>query len=248
MTRYTAPQFKRLPQSAQASPNAKADPAYVAASIAATALEFRQLVTQGLLEPELVGRSPEDGELCMESYKWAFNACRVPASPSDYAVKTREDDPAAQCFVVVKRNRFYRIPFADEQGRHYSTEALRHAIQTVIDGHASSSAAAAPPVGILTGINRDHWAEAYGHLAANPANVPSIRMIQQSAFVICLDEAEPTEIVDFSRKLWTGEKEAGNRWWDKPLQWVVYRNGESGFIGEHSCSESLGASCDDRNS
>ena len=135
----------------------------------------------------------------------------------------------------MKRNRFYRIPFADEQGRHYSTEALRQALQTVIDGNASS---AAPPVGILTGVNRDHWAEAYGHLAANPANVPSIRTIQQSAFVICLDEAEPTEIVDFSRKLWTGEKEAGNRWWDKPLQWVVYRNGESGFIGEHSCSES----------
>ncbi|KAG0655375.1 Carnitine O-acetyltransferase mitochondrial [Rhodotorula mucilaginosa] len=226
--------FKRLPQSAQASRNAKPDPAYVAASIASTALEFRQLVTQGLLEPELVGRSPEDGELCMESYKWAFNACRVPASPSDYAVKTREDDPAAQCFVVVKQNRFYRIPFADEQGRHYSTEALRQALQTVIDGNASS---AAPPVGILTGVNRDHWAEAYGHLAANPANVPSIRTIQQSAFVICLDEAEPTEIVDFSRKLWTGEKEAGNRWWDKPLQWVVYRNGESGFIGEHSCMD-----------
>lgn len=229
--------FKRLPQSAQSSRDAKPDPAYVAASIASTALEFRQLVTQGLLEPELVGRTPEDGELCMESYKWAFNACRVPASPSDYAVKTREDNPAAQCFVVVKQNRFYRIPFADEQGRHYSTEALRQAIQTVIDGHASSTNAVPPPVGILTGINRDHWAEAYGHLAANPANVPSIRTIQQSAFVICLDEAEPTEIVDFSRKLWTGQKEAGNRWWDKPLQWVVYRNGESGFIGEHSCMD-----------
>ncbi|GAA5869268.1 hypothetical protein JCM3774_004189 [Rhodotorula dairenensis] len=225
--------FKRLPQSTR-SKATEADPAYVAASIATTALEFRRLVTQGHLEPELVGRSPEDGELCMESYKWAFNACRLPASPSDYAVKTREDDPAAQCFVVVKRNRFYRIPFADEHGRHYSTEALRQAIQNVIDG---ASRDAAPPVGILTGVNRDHWAEAYGHLAADPANVPTIRTIQQSAFVICLDEAEPTEIVDFSRKLWTGEKEAGNRWWDKPLQWVVYRNGESGFIGEHSCMD-----------
>ncbi|GAA5985189.1 hypothetical protein JCM10908_002561 [Rhodotorula pacifica] len=225
--------YKRLPQGPEKE--MEADPAYVAASIATTALEFRRLVTQGLLEPELAGRKPEDGELCMESYKWAFNACRVPASPSDYAVKTREDDPAAQCFVVVKQNRFYRIPFADEQGRQYSTDALRLAIQQVIDG--ANQAAAAAPVGILTGVNRAHWAEAYAHLAANAANVPSIRTIQQSAFVICLDEAEPTEIVDFSRKLWTGEKEAGNRWWDKPLQWVVYRNGEAGFIGEHSCMD-----------
>lgn len=192
-------------------------------------------MTEGRLKPELVGRTPEDGELCMESYKWAFGACRVPATPSDYAVKTPEDAPEAQCFVVVKQNDFYRVPFADDRGRLYSTEALRQAIQDIIDG---ASQAVSPPVGILTGINRDRWAEAYGHLAETPANVQSIRTIQQAAFVICLDEAEPTEIVDFSRKLWMGECEAGNRWWDKPLQWVVYRNGESGFIGEHSCSES----------
>lgn len=169
----------------------------------------------------------------MESYKWAFNACRIPASPSDYAIKTREDAKEAQNFVVVKQNRFYRVPFADAQGRLHSTDALRQAIQGIIDGAATPDL----PVGILTGIDRDRWADAYGHLAASSSNVRSLRAIQQSAFVICLDEAQPEDIVDFSRKLWTGEEEAGNRWWDKPLQWVVYKNGDSGFIGEHSCSE-----------
>lgn len=62
--------FKRLPQAAPSSGSetSKADPAYVAASIVETALEFRNLISQGLLEPEKVGK--EGGELCMESYKW----------------------------------------------------------------------------------------------------------------------------------------------------------------------------------
>lgn len=64
----STPQFERLPQAAPsaASPSSS-DPAYVAASIISTALEFRRMVAKGLLEPELAGK---EGELCMESYKW----------------------------------------------------------------------------------------------------------------------------------------------------------------------------------
>lgn len=234
--------FDRLPQAPPSTPDPPAaDPAYVAASIAKTALEFRRLIATGLLEPELAGRSKDDGELCMESYKWAFNACRVPASPSDYAVKTAETDPAAQHFVVVKRNRFYAVPVVDAAGQEFSVDGFRKAIQDVIC-LAEKEAEPAPPVGVLTGINRDRWAEAHAHLASNPANVKALRSIHQSAFVICLDEAEPSsktpdENVDFSWRLWTGAEEAGNRWWDKPLQWMVYRNGEAGFVGEHSCMD-----------
>ncbi|BGP27022.1 hypothetical protein JCM10295v2_005984 [Rhodotorula toruloides] len=234
--------FDRLPQAPPSTPNPPAaDPAYVAASIAKTALEFRRLIATGLLEPELVGRNKEDGELCMESYKWAFNACRVPASPSDYAVKTSETDPAAQHFVVVKRNKFYSVPIVDAAGQEVSVEGFRKAIQEVIE-QAEKEGEAAPAVGVLTGINRDRWAEAHAHLSTNPTNVEALRSIHQSAFVICLDEAEPSsktseENIDFSWRLWTGGHEAGNRWWDKPLQWMVYRNGEAGFVGEHSCMD-----------
>lgn len=64
--------FERLPQSPPSSTSAtvgESNPAYVAASIASTALEFRRLISEGVLEPEQVGK-PGDGELCMESYKW----------------------------------------------------------------------------------------------------------------------------------------------------------------------------------
>lgn len=239
------PQFDRFPQAPANSANPPAaDPAFVSASIVKTALELRRLVVKGLLEPELNNpRNPDDGEQCMESYKWMWNACRIPASPADYAIKTREDDPAAQYFVVAKRNRFYHVPFADANGEEYSVDAIRKAVQQVIEA-AEGERDAAPPVGIMTGIHRDRWAEAHGHLvSSSPTNVATLRSIHHAAFLICLDEAEPQpwsgtrELEQWSKVLWTGGPEGGNRWWDKPLQWIVYRNGEVGCIGEHSCMD-----------
>lgn len=64
--------FNKLPQSSPSllhkSLGGGDDQAYVAASIAVTALEFRALIASGTLEPEKVGKGTE--ELCMESYKW----------------------------------------------------------------------------------------------------------------------------------------------------------------------------------
>lgn len=150
-------QFDRLPQSAtNPSSPSSGDPAYVAASIAKTALDFRRLLMKSLLEPDLAGRKPSDGTLCMESYKWAFNACRVPAQPGDYAVKVAEDSKEAQHFVVVKKNRFYSVPIAHE-GHEYGVEQLRSAIQSAIA--RAEKEGKGPAVGVLTGVNRDHWTE-----------------------------------------------------------------------------------------
>ncbi|GAA5900440.1 hypothetical protein JCM8208_005362 [Rhodotorula glutinis] len=240
--------FDRFPQAPPGTAKPPvADPAYVAATIAKTALEFRRLVVKGLLEPELNNpKDPAQGELCNESYKWMWNACRIPASPADYAVKTREDDPSAQHFLVVKRNRFFKVPFRDGSGEEYGVDAMRAAVQKVIDEaeRGDGADAAAPPVGILTGVNRDRWADAHGHLVASSStNVTTLREIHHAAFVIALDEATPDpwkgerELEAWSKLLWTGGAEGGNRWWDKPLQWVVYRNGETGCIGEHSCMD-----------
>ncbi|KAK4047181.1 hypothetical protein OIO90_006290 [Microbotryomycetes sp. JL221] len=246
--------FKRLPQApSNASDAPAADPAYVAASIVYTALEFRNLISKGLLEPEKV--SKEGGELCMESYKWAFNACRVPATGADYAVKVAEEDPAGQHFVVIRNNNFYTVPLNDQSGRRFTVAEFQRAFQAIIDRNDKQ----APGVGVLTGINRDRWTKAHAHLLGSNQNANTIKAIQNSAFIVCLDEATPNPklepiqgsntnlngqgICDFSERIWKASgksvknPEIGNRWWDKPLQWVVFKNGEAGFIGEHSCMD-----------
>ena len=102
--------------------------------------------------------------------------------------------------------------------------------------------------------------QAHTHLiSSSPTNAATLATVRTSAFVLCLDNAAPTPalqplahsatnkssegIKEFSERLWkaggasTGAAEAANRWWDKPLQWVVFANGEAGFIGEHSCMD-----------
>lgn len=64
--------------------------------------------------------------------------------------------------------------------------------------------------------------------------------INSSAFIISLDSGHPEGPVHQSRVLWHGDVVDGvpvgarNRWVDKPLQFIVYDNGYSGFMGEHS--------------
>jgi carnitine O-acetyltransferase len=101
----------------------------------------------------------------------------------------------------------------------------------------ASQEAAGAPVGILTGINRDTWADARAHLLEmSPTNVKTLSAIEAASFVVSLDDAKPSSAADgaadFSKELFYGNGES--RWYDKPLQWVVFDSGEAGFIGEVS--------------
>lgn len=92
-------------------------------------------------------------------------------------------------------------------------------------------------MGILTGVNRDAWADARAHLSeSSPTNVKTLSAIEAASFVVSLDDAKPSSAVDgaadFSKELFCGNGES--RWYDKPLQWIVFDSGEAGFIGEVS--------------
>ena len=60
--------FNRLPQStSSADPyTEEANPAFVASSLVSTILDFRALLLQGKIEPDVAGGQKLD----MESYKW----------------------------------------------------------------------------------------------------------------------------------------------------------------------------------
>jgi carnitine O-acetyltransferase len=61
--------FHKLPQSLDTTKTARdeaANPAFVAASLVSTILDFRSLLLDGKVEPDMAGGT----KLCMESYKW----------------------------------------------------------------------------------------------------------------------------------------------------------------------------------
>lgn len=91
--------------------------------------------------------------MCMDSYKYMFNNCRMPKKPSDYEAIF---DPVNNNHVVVlRKNKFYVVD-TFHNGKQLSTNELQHQFQRIIDQAGSSKGL---PVGVLTSDNRDKWTE-----------------------------------------------------------------------------------------
>jgi carnitine O-acetyltransferase len=197
------------------------NPAKRAAALTTAALEFKKQVDQGTLEPEYMKKLP----LCMDSYKWMFNACRVPAKPADYPVKYSPEEN--KHLLVIRKNQFFKV-MHDVNGKQLNTTELEQLFQRVYE-----KAEKAPPVGMLTTENRDVWTDAREILLqAHPSNGQVLQTIESASFVVCLDDAAPVTLDERAHQYWHGD--GSNRWFDKPCQFIINDNGTSGFMGEHS--------------
>jgi len=196
------------------------DPAKRAAAISTAVLEFKKMVDGGSLEPEYMKKLP----MAMSSYEWMFNCSRVPQKPADTTVKF--PFKGNEHIVVVRKNQFWK--FSHEiNGQQLNTSELEVQFRRILE-----DAERAPPVGVLTSQNRDVWTETYSKLKASHVNATSIEAIESASFVVCLDDASPVTLEERAHQYWHGD--GSNRWFDKPLQFIVNDNGTSGFMGEHS--------------
>ncbi|KZV70168.1 acyltransferase ChoActase/COT/CPT [Peniophora sp. CONT] len=202
-------------------------PAKRAAQLVKAMLPFRALVETEQLAPETVKGAP----LCMASYKWLFHSSRYPVKPSDTATKF---DPATHDHVIfVRKNRFYEVSLKGKDGKEVSAADLEAQVQSIIE--EADKKGLAPPVGALTSENRDVWTEAREHLlAASPSNAAALERIESALIVVALDDYKPESREALSWGCWVGN--GRNRWYDKH-QLIVFDNGRSGFLGEHSCMD-----------
>ncbi|KAG5340287.1 hypothetical protein C0989_002303 [Termitomyces sp. Mn162] len=206
-------------------------PAARAAGLARAAMIFRQNLKRGLMEPD----STKEGPLCMDTYRWMFDCCRIPGPQGlDWSVSyAKENDTGNSGHIIVFRNnRVWKVEAADG-GRILSTaEQIRYIYE--------NSNGTYPGVGVLTASNRDVWAKDYGTLASSAHNAEILTAIQSAAFVISLEAYKPSTSLEHSRALWHGSVTEGvptglrTRWVDKPVEFIVYDNVVSGFMGEHS--------------
>jgi carnitine O-acetyltransferase len=196
-----------------------------AANIITAALDVKDEVLSGTMEPEMAKGKP----LCMDSYKWMFNACRYPAKPDDYA---RTFD-GVKHVAVVRKNRFWVFDVVDAHGTRLSTADIQHQLDQIVKKAGELSA---PAVGSLTTQNRDVWTEVRQQLLdAHPENAASLQRLESSTFLLCLDDTKPSTREQVSWQCWVGDGK--NRYFDKSLQFIVFENGKAGFNGEHSCMD-----------
>ncbi|PTD12093.1 Carnitine O-acetyltransferase, mitochondrial [Fusarium culmorum] len=197
------------------------DPAKRAAAITTSVLEFKKQVDAGTLEPEYMKKLP----ICMDSYQWMFNASRVAAKPADHPVKFSAEEN--KHIIVIRKNQFFKIQH-EIDGKQLNTSELEQQFK-----HIYEVAQRVPAVGTLTSENRDIWTDARDILLkASPKNKDALQAIESASFVVCLDDAAPVTLEERAHQYWHGD--GANRWYDKPLQFIINDNGTSGFMGEHS--------------
>ncbi|EZG04736.1 hypothetical protein H106_05619 [Trichophyton rubrum CBS 735.88] len=197
------------------------DPAKRAAAITSSVLEFKRQVDDGSLEPEYLRKEP----MAMSSYQYMFNCCRIPAEGEDYA----QQYPAKgnEHIIVMRKNQMFKVP-TTVNGQQLNTSEFQKQFETII-----KKAERVPAVGALTSANRDFWTAARKKLlAASPANEEALKTIESSSFFVCLDDASPVTLEERAHVYWHGD--GANRWYDKPLNFVINENGTAGFLGEHS--------------
>ncbi|KAI8327593.1 acyltransferase ChoActase/COT/CPT [Chlamydoabsidia padenii] len=199
-----------------------------AAAITTAALEFKKEIVQKTLPIEYAKGEP----LCMDSYKYMFNNCRIPKKPSDIEIAF---DPIENThIIVIRKNRFYFVDVV-HNGQQLSTTEIQQQFQRVIDLAGQSKGL---PLGVLTAEHRNNWTDARESLlAAHGDNKSALEKIESASFVVCLDDYSPVTRDELSRACWHGD--GRNRFFDKPLQFVVFENGKAGFIGEHSCMDGM---------
>lgn len=197
------------------------DPSKRAAAISTAVLEFKKQIDEKTLEPEYMKKLP----LAMESYQWMFNACRIPKIPADEPVKYSHVQN--KHILAIRKNQFFKIDH-EFDGQQLNTSELEQQFKRIYQ-----IAERTPAVGALTSENRDIWTRARNLLLhAHPSNSSALAAIESASFVICLDDASPVTLEERAHQYWHGD--GCNRWYDKPLQFIINDNGTSGFMGEHS--------------
>ncbi len=199
------------------------DPAKRAAAISTAALHFKRQVDQGTLEPEYMKKLP----ICMDSYKWMFNVCRVAAKPADHPIKYDPAEQKHKHILVIRKNQLWKVVH-EVDGKELNTSELEAQFRLIY-----KLAQRVPAVGSLTSENRDVWTDARAVLLdAAPGNAAALEAVESASFTVCLDDAAPVTLEERAHAYWHGDGQ--NRWYDKPLQFIVNDNGTSGFMGEHS--------------
>ncbi|XP_033173509.1 choline O-acetyltransferase [Drosophila mauritiana] len=191
--------------------------------------EFKQLVDQHKIPVVKMGKN------CLDNSQFGkiFGTVRKPGRFCD----TIEQYNDADYIVVVYNNNYFKLPIYSQGGTLLHAHTLRDALQDILECPIKVG----KHFGLLTHDNRSNWAEAYTVLCRHHGNADTVETIEQSLFVVCLDNCVPTpkgeeRIVQAHQLLHGGgvRQNSANRWMDKTIQLIVNPNGLAGFCYEHS--------------
>lgn len=207
-------------------------------------LEFQTFLGEQKLPTDKLG----DAFLCMDQYYKLFGTCRVPKRKiDDLKVMQAFNIDYTKCnhIVVMYHNKAFKLEIIDPKtGLNRTPGQIYKNLRAIV---ASSTQPDEYGLGLFTAENRDVWADVYSKLSQNAQNQKNMALIQNSFFVLCLDE--PTRSVNkpnMDERSLAGEHVlhgngvfTANRWFDKTVQVVIGGNGQWGVNFEHTVSDAL---------
>jgi len=204
-----------------------------AAKLIAGSLQYKALIDEAKIKQDFLGKNPLD----MSQYMKVFNTCRIPGLKKDSLSQNLD----SRHITVVHNNHFSKMDVYRANGELIDENQILSNLLEIV----RQSPHKTEPVGVLTTENRNVWASAYLKLKRDGTNSASLTVIEDSIFLMCLDQAVPdqsgitpesrqaTHVLHGSGSL----NNSGNRWFDKTLQLLVGADGTSGLCYEHSPAE-----------
>ena len=177
--------------------------------------------------------------LCMNQSRRVFGTTRVPGLETDTLVHLE----AAESRHIVVRYRglyialpvYYKSHLLDGYQIQNQFELLISECDAYLDTHGESGWDG--KIGALTAGNRTRWAEAREEHFGSGINEASLTTIERALFVVILDPAEPETDTEMGRLNLMGR--GYDRWFDKSVTLILYRNGVMGINCEHSYADAL---------
>lgn len=202
-----------------------------AAGLIAGAVDYKLQLDEERIPP-VVQRGQA---LSMEQNKYLFSATRIPGLVQDTARVPYSDGwpgPShARHIVVFFRGHMFRMDVIGPHGRPFTPEELAGGLRVVMVAGATP-AAPGTSVGHLTTKARAEWAASRQSLLdADPGNAAKLDAVETGLFCICLDDLAPRDAHEAGDHLLHGD--SGNRWFDKAVSLIIFRDGRAGFNGEH---------------
>ncbi|XP_075614817.1 choline O-acetyltransferase isoform X2 [Balearica regulorum gibbericeps] len=209
-----------------------------AANLISGVQDYKALLDTHALPVDFARGQLSGHPLCMKQYYGLFSSYRLPGHTKDTLVAQKSSVmPEPEHIIVACNNQFFVLDVVINF-RRLSEGDLFTQLRKIAK-MAENEEEMLPPIGLLTTDGRTEWAEARTILMKDSTNRDSLDMIERCICLVCLDSPSGVELNDtnMALQLLHGggyHKNGANRWYDKPMQFVVGRDGVCGTVCEHS--------------
>ncbi|XP_069968492.1 carnitine O-palmitoyltransferase 2, mitochondrial isoform X2 [Bactrocera oleae] len=178
--------------------------------------------------------------LDMSQYKQLFGVSRIPGKGKDSLVQNEN----SKHILVLRAGNLYSVDVLDEEGNIENPDVILGRLHTVVK-NSDANGSSTVPIGTLTSINRDEWANLRKYLTDNIGGENKRlleREIDAALFCLCLDSNNSPRyseenFVPLLKDLLAGD--GTNRWFDKSVSLIVTADGTAAVNFEHSWGDGV---------